>query len=88
MGEQFVYLIKLLKDDYELPHVEAFIDKDVADFHYKKDLIYYRRQGWEIEEDNNVCGVYVTNRAAMRRMTKEGPETATLLMERYEITKN
>ena len=87
MGEQFVYLIKLLKDDYELPHVKAFVDKDVADFYYKKDLIYYRKQGWEVEEDNNVCGVYASNRAMMTRTTKEGYETATLLMERYEIIK-
>ena len=88
MGYQYVYLLRLLKEDYALPHVEAFLDKDVADFHFQRDIIYYRKHGWEIDVDNDVCGVNVTNRAKMVRRTGEGLETATLVIERYDVAKS
>lgn len=87
MGEQYVYLLRLVKDDYELPHVKAFVDADVAEFHFKKDVIYYRKKGWEVEEDMNVCGVNAVHRASMVRKEGDGYDRATLLLERYEITK-
>lgn len=78
-------MLRLLKEDYELPHVEAFLDKDVADFHFQRDIIYYRKQGWEIDVENGVCGVNVTDRATMTRRGRDGLDRATLVLERYEI---
>ena len=81
-------MLRLLKEDYELPHVEAFLDKDIADFNFQRDIIYYRKQGWEIDVENGVCGVNVTDRATMTRRGRDGLERATLVLERYEITKS
>ena len=85
MGCKYVYLLRLLKEDYELPHVEAFLDKDVADFHFNRDVIYYRKRGWEVDVENCVCGTDVTDRATMTRMDDDGLDRATLVLERYEI---
>lgn len=86
--EQYVYFIKLLKDDYELPHVKAFVNKDLADFYYQKDVIYYRKKGWEVEENEENCGGYAIRRANMFRKDDDGYDVATLIMERHQIIKN
>lgn len=87
MEEQYVYLIRLIKDDYVQPHTTAFIEEQVARDYFKKDIKYYRQRGWSIDEEELSCGVNVVRRATMTKKGDEGYEQATLVLEQFPIIK-
>ena len=51
--EQFVYLIRLIKEEYTQPHIMAFISKDVCDEYFDRDLKYIEiwNTYWEADAD-------------------------------------
>jgi hypothetical protein len=55
MGEQFVYLVRLAKEEYSIPHVKAFLDRKLADEYFESDVKFYRKKGWSIDDDKNYC---------------------------------
>lgn len=77
-------MLRLLKDDYALPHAEAFLDEEAADFHFRRDVIYYRKKGWEVDVDD-ACAGDAVSRAFMTRRGGDVLDRATLVLERYEI---
>jgi hypothetical protein len=87
--EQYVYIIRLETEEYKLPHVKAFLDRKLADEYFDNDVKFYRKKGWDIDDDKSYCGgVYVVRRANMVKKTKEGKyEHMALLLEIFEIIK-
>ena len=89
MGEQYVYFIRLENEEYTMPHAKAFLDKHLANDYFDRDVKFYRKSGWDVDDNKNYCGgVYVVRRANMVKRNEEGKyEHATLLLEVFEITK-
>jgi hypothetical protein len=89
MGEQFVYLVRLAKEEYSIPHVKAFLDRKLADEYFESDVKFYRKKGWSIDDDKNYCGgVNIVRRAEMMKKNDEGKyEHMTLVLEAFEIIK-
>ena len=85
--EQFVYLIRLIKEEYTQPHIMAFISKDVCDEYFDRDLKYYRKRGWEVDDNKNYCADHTIRRAYIMKKEGDKYEKMTLVMESYEITK-
>jgi len=87
--EPYVYLIRLETEEYTLPHVKAFIDRRLADEYFDNDVKFYRKKGWDVDDDKNYCGgMYVVRRAGMTRKNEEGKyEHMALLLEVFEIIK-
>jgi hypothetical protein len=87
--EQYVYIIRLETEEYKLPHVKAFLDRKLADEYFDNDVKFYRKKGWDVDDDKSYCGgVYVVRRANMVKKTKEGKyEHMALLLEIFEIIK-
>jgi len=87
--EQYVYIIRLMTDDYMMPHVKAFVDRQVADEYFGNDVIYYRKQGWTVLDDPSYCGgAYTVRKADMLRKNENGDyEHATLILDAFEIIK-
>lgn len=87
MEERYIYLIRLVTDEYTLPHIKAFIDKDLADEYFENDLKFYRKKDWSVDDNKNDCGLHVIRRALMvRKDPKTGEyEHMSLLMERLDI---
>ena len=88
MGEQYVYLIRLLKEDYSLPHIMAFLEPEVAEKHFDLELKRYRKKGWNVDDEPMNCGGYTVRRAKMARTDKGEREEATLVLDQIEITKS
>jgi hypothetical protein len=88
--EQYVYILRLIKEDYSLPHVKAFLDRTLADTYFDNDVKFHRKKGWSISGEDDKCGsAGVARRAVMVRKGDDGEyESMTLLMEALEITKN
>lgn len=87
--EQYVYMIRLEKEDYHLPHIKAFLDRQLADEYFDSDVKFYRKKGWDVEDDKSYCGgVYVIRRANMMKKNDEGKyEHMALLLEVFDIIK-
>lgn len=87
--EQYVYIIRLETEEYKLPHVKAFLDRKLADEYFDNDVKFYRKKGWDVDDDKSYCGgVYVVRRANMVKKTEEGKyEHMALLLEIFEIIK-
>lgn len=87
--EQYVYIIRLETEEYKLPHVKAFLDRKLADEYFDNDIKFYRKKGWDVDDDKSYCGgVYVVRRAEMMKKNDEGKyEHMTLVLEAFEIIK-
>lgn len=85
--EQYVYLIRLIKEEYVLPHTTAFISKNLCDEYFEKDLKYYRKTGWEVDDNKNYCAANIIRRAYMTKKEGDKYEHMTLVMESFEIVK-
>lgn len=86
-NERYVYIIRLVKEDYSLPHTKVFVDKDLADRYFDNDLKYYRKKDWDVSDSGEICVGTTIRRATMRKKTNEGIDNATLIMETFEIIK-
>jgi hypothetical protein len=88
MGEQYVYLIRLIKDDYTQPHIKVFLDKDLAMEYFENDLKFYRKTNWSVDDSKNEYGSGALRRGYMTKRNEEGQyEHMSLLLERYGIIK-
>ena len=87
--EQYVYMIRLEKEDYHLPHIKVFLDRQLAGEYFDSDVKFYRKKGWDVEDDKSYCGgVYVMRRANMTKKNDEGKyEHMALLLEVFDIIK-
>lgn len=87
MGEQYVYLIRLLDEEYTMPHMEVFLDLSVAHTHFDDSVKFFRKKGWDVDDDKDYCAVNAIRRATMVRKEDDRYHQSTLIMERYDIIK-
>lgn len=88
MGEQYIYLIRLINNDYTMPHIKPFLDKDLAWESFDSDVKFYRKNDWTVDDNKNECGSGSLRRAYITKRNNDGVyESMTLVLERYDIIK-
>lgn len=86
--EQFVYLIRLVKEDYTASHTRAFIDKAVAEEYFLSDVKFFRKKGWSVSDEEYCGGGNIIRRAEMVKKNEDGKyERMSLHLEAHEIIK-
>lgn len=88
MGEQYIYMIRLVKEEYTQPRIKVFLDKNLAVEYFENDLKFYRKTNWCVDDSKNECGSGALRRAYMTKTNEEGEyEHMSLILERLEIIK-
>ena len=89
MGEQYIYLIRMIKEGLTQPVIKPFLDKNLAWEYFSNDVKYYRKKDWTVDDNENECGSGALRRAFMTRLNDEGKyEHVSLVLERLDIIKN
>ncbi len=87
MDERYAYIIKMVKDEVTQPRTTVFVDRELADEYFDRDVEYYRLKGWAVEDEKFECGTNILRRATMLRLVDGEYTACNLIMEIHEIVR-